>query len=136
MFKLGIMSAVLVFVFYGSGCSVIMAMHGKKDSDLSVLTLGQDRSTILTALGKPRSTEVTADGHKADIFKLQKGNAPSGGRAFFNLLMDVLSLGFWELAATPGEAKSSQELTIKIEYDKNDKFLHMLEESTNTGNFQ
>ena len=63
-----------------SGCSVFMAMKGKKDANLGALNVGQDRSIVIANLGQPSKT-VQVEGKRYDVFELERGNAPSGGRA-------------------------------------------------------
>mgnify|MGYP001569361286 CR=1 FL=1 len=67
---------VLVLSFFCSGCAVFMAMHGKKDANVGVLNIGQDRSIVLVNLGQPAKTVATEEG-RVDVFELQRGNAPS-----------------------------------------------------------
>ena len=48
------------------------------------------------------------------------GNEPSGGRALGHAIMDVLTLGVWEVVGTPIEAASSSRMRLTIVY-KDDK---------------
>ena len=56
-----------------------------------------------------------------DVFELQRGNAPSGGRALAHGAIDLFTLGLWEVIGTPIEAMQGESYTLTIEYDKQDK---------------
>ena len=103
-----------------NGCSVMMAMHGKEDANLGVLSIGQDRAIILANLGQPEKT-VISGGTTVDVFKLQKGNEPSAGRALGHGALDLLTFGAWEVVGTPVEAMQGKTYTLTIEYDENQK---------------
>lgn len=115
-----------------NGCSVFMAMHGKQDANLSTLSIGQDRSIVLLNLGQPEKTLAT-EGKRVDVFKLQRGNAPSGGRALGHGALDVLTLGLWEVAGTPIEAVQGETFYLTIEYDENDKVKKVVTGDTSSG---
>ena len=103
-----------------TGCSVFMAMHGKRDANLSALNIGQDRAIVIANLGQPDKT-VTTDTGRVDVFRLQRGNSPSPGRALAHGAIDLVSLGFWEVIGTPIEAMQGETYTLTVEYDKSDK---------------
>jgi len=110
----------LLLVVALSGCSIFMAMHGKRDPNLSVLRIGQDRAVVIANLGEPEKTILTENG-RVDVFRLQRGNAPSAGRALAHGALDLLTFGGWEIIGTPIEAMQGETFTLTIEYDKNDK---------------
>ena len=106
--------------FTCTGCSVFMAMHGKRDANIGALSIGQDRAIVLANLGQPDKTVTTENG-RVDVFHLERGNAPSGGRALAHGAIDLFTLGLWELIGTPIEAMQGESYTLTIEYDKQDK---------------
>ena len=118
--KAKMLVVVLLLGFFCSGCAVFMAMHGKKDANVGVLNIGQDRSVVLLNIGQPAKTLATDQG-RTDVFELQRGNAPSGGRALAHGAIDLLTFGFWEIIGTPIEAMQGETYTLTIEYDKEDK---------------
>ncbi len=114
---------VLTFiVFTSTGCSVFMAMSGKKEPNLAVLTTGQDRGLVILNLGNPVQTYVKDD-MTVDTYEVQFGNEPSGGRAIAHAAMDVLTWGAWEIVGTPVEGMQGKTQTITVEYDKNNKLV-------------
>ena len=84
------------------GCSVGMAMSGKKQPELGAVRVGATRGEIELQLGAP--IEVREEnGHRVDIYEYEIGNEPSAGRAIGHGVMDVLTLGIWEVVGTPVE---------------------------------
>lgn len=110
----------LVALLFCGGCSMFMAMHGKRDANVGALSIGQDRAIVLANIGQPSKTVTTDDG-RVDVFELQRGNAPSGGRALAHGAIDLFTLGLWEVIGTPIEAMQGESYTLTIEYDKQDK---------------
>jgi hypothetical protein len=103
-----------------ASCSVGMAMHGKEDVNLSSITVGQDRSIVVMNLGQPQKTNANEHG-RVDTYLVERGNAPSIGRAVGHAAMDVLTLGAWEIIGTPIEGFAGEEFTLTIEYGADDK---------------
>ena len=103
-----------------SGCAVGMALSGKPDTDVSALRIGQPRDEVIMIIGQPIKTMSTETG-RMDVFKCQRGNAPSGGRAIGHAVMDWLTLGVWEIIGTPVEAMSGETFYLTVNYDKEDK---------------
>jgi hypothetical protein len=97
-----------------------MAMHGNPDPNVGVLSIGQDRGIVLLNLGQPSQTLATATG-RTDVFQLERGNQLSAGRATGHAVMDLLTLGLWEVVGTPIEGFAGEEFTVTVEYDKADK---------------
>ncbi len=104
-----------------SGCSVGMALSGKKDPDLSVVRTGASRGEIELQLGKPTQTVTLDNNRRADVYAYEIGNEPSGGRAVAHGVMDVLTLGIWEVVGTPVELAQGDKHQLTIIYDQYDK---------------
>ncbi len=103
-----------------AGCAVGMAMKGKPDPNIGVLSVGQDRGIVLLNLGQPAQTMATESG-RTDVFRLERGNQQSVGRAVGHAAMDVLTLGAWEIVGTPIEGFAGEKFSLTVEYDKDDK---------------
>ena len=131
MEKLGKLFLGILLVVSLNGCSVFMAMHGKRDANISALQIGQDRAIVIANLGEPEKTVVTEEG-RVDVFRLQRGNAPSGGRALAHGALDLLTFGGWEIIGTPIEAMQGETFTLTVEYDKNDKIKKVITGETTT----
>ena len=103
-----------------AGCSVGMAMSGKPDPNISALAVGQSRDIVVLNLGQPTKT-LLADNKRTDVFELERGNQQSIGRATGHAVMDLLTLGGWELIGTPIEGFAGDTITLQIEYDEENK---------------
>jgi hypothetical protein len=103
-----------------SACSVGMAMVGKPDPNIGVLSVGQDRGIVLLNLGQPDQTLTTETG-RMDVFHLERGNQQSIGRAAGHAAMDVLTFGLWEVVGTPIEGFAGETFTVSLDYDRADK---------------
>ena len=103
-----------------AGCSVGMAMSRKSDPNISALAVGQDRDLVILNLGQPTKT-LLADNKRTDVFELERGNEQSVGRAAGHAVMDLLTLGVWELIGTPIEGFAGDMITLQIEYDEENK---------------
>ncbi|MBW7897419.1 hypothetical protein B188_04730 [Candidatus Brocadiaceae bacterium B188] len=99
-----------------SGCSVGMALSGKKDPNLSVVRVGATRGEVELALGSPTRSATTPDGRRVDVYQYEIGNEPSAGRAVGHAVLDVFTLGLWEIAGTPIEALQGNKYEMTVTY--------------------
>lgn len=101
-----------------AGCSVGMAASGNKEQDTSIIFPGSNRSVIMSKLGPPDTSRMLEDGQTEDSYLIKKGNESSSGRAWAHAGLDLLSLGLWEVVATPYElAQSEEKSRYVITYD-------------------
>ena len=108
-----------------SGCSVGMALSGSANPSLGAVRTGATRGEIELHLGSPISSTLLDGGHRADVYQYEVGNEPSAGRAAGHAVLDVLTLGLWEIAGTPIEAVQGEKYTATIVYDGNDKVVDL-----------
>jgi hypothetical protein len=109
---------LVVFSLLFSGCSVGMAASGNKEQDASIIFPGSNRAVIMSKLGPPDTSRVLEDGKTEDTYLIKQGNEASSGRAWAHAGLDLLSLGLWEVVATPYElAQSEQKSRYVITYD-------------------
>jgi len=106
-----------------TGCSVGMAMSGKPDPNLGAFGLGSPRGQVEMQLGSPTASTTLADGTRMDLYSYEIGNAPSASRAIGHGVMDVLTLGLWEVVGTPIEAWTGQTHTLTVTYDASDRVI-------------
>jgi uncharacterized protein YceK len=104
-----------------SGCSVGMAMSGKATPDMGVVKQDTTRGEVELQLGSPVSVATLDNGHVLNIYEYEVGNDPSAGRAIGHGVMDVLTLGLWEVVGTPIEGFQGDKRQVQVEYDANDK---------------
>jgi len=115
-----------------AGCSVGMALHGEQQRDLSTLQVGAERSQVETTLSAPASEVPLPDGRTQCTYFFEVGNEPSAGRAVAHGVMDVLTLGVWELVGTPIEATQGDDMQVVVIYDAASKVetFHVTERET------
>ena len=111
--------SLLMLTIILSGCSVGMAMSGKKEPDLGAIRVGATRGEVELQLGPPVAIREV-DGYRTDQYAYEIGNAPSAGRAAGHAAMGVLTLGLWEIVGTPIEASIGEKKSLTIVYDEND----------------
>lgn len=116
---------LLCSVIFLNGCSVGMALSGKREPQLQNLKKGMDIEEAHFIMRDYTPTVTfTEEGDRIEEYKIQIGNAPSGGRAIGHGIMDVLTLGAWEIIGTPVEGASSGTSIVTITY-RDDKILKL-----------
>lgn len=101
-------------------CSVGMAMSGKESPDLGALGLQKSRGEIELHLGSPIKTSYPKKGIRVDTYEYEIGNEPSAGRAIGHGVMDVLTLGAWEIIGTPIEGITGDKYHAIVTYNSKD----------------
>ena len=114
---------LVLLVIFLNGCSVGMAMSGKEQPNLGMVQVGASRGEIELTLGPPGKTATLDNGNRMDVYEYEVGNAPSAGRAAGHAVMDLLTLGLWEIIGTPVEASLGDKRILNIIYDKDDRVL-------------
>ena len=104
-----------------TGCSVVMALSGKKEPNLAAIHVGSTRQEVEMQLGQPVESIPTEYGAKTDVYEYEAGNEPSKARAFVHALYDLLTLGIYELIGTPAEASLGEMRRLPIVYGQNDR---------------
>ncbi len=99
-----------------TGCSVVMALSGKKEPNLQAIHVGSTNADVEAHLGPPVDSARTDYGARTDVYEYEVGNEPSVARAFVHLLYDVFTIGFWELIGTPVEATRGEKRRLPIYY--------------------
>jgi hypothetical protein len=95
-----------------------MAASGHKAHDTTVLFPGSNRAVVMAKLGAPETSRVLENGNIEDSYLVREGNEASSGRAWAHAGLDLLTLGLWEVVATPYELAQREEKTrFVITYD-------------------
>ena len=109
--------SLILILLWLTGCSVFMAAQGGEEYDYALLKEGTPREEILASFGEPRSSESKEDGRVIDTYELEEGDKSRPGMAGGHFVMDVLTLGIWEIAGTAIEANEGKDVTYEITYD-------------------
>jgi hypothetical protein len=124
MKQVGFWLSVLMSSFLTLGCSVYMAGNQPQKVDFGTFQSGgMARDHVIVKLGLPTSSVKHEDGTRTDIYEFYEGSATGWkvGRATFNALADIFTIGLWEIIATPTEmAIRGDKLTARAVFDKND----------------
>lgn len=121
MKNLKVIVAACAVLAAGSGCSVGMAMSGKKTPDLSVVKTDANRQDIELQLGPPAQTSSNDLGGVTAIYDYEVGNDPSAGRAIGHAFGDLVTLGLWEVVGTPVEGVQGDKYRLTVVYDKDNR---------------
>lgn len=85
------------------------------------------RDIVIEKLGAPKSSVKNADGTREDIYEFYEGSATGWkiGRGLFHLGADIVSLGLWEIAATPSGyvLKETGKMTARANFDTSDRLM-------------
>lgn len=111
------LSAIVVLL---QGCSVGMALSGDENPDLGAVRVGATRGEVEMHLGSPVQSATLAGGRRADTYEYEIGDEPSAGRAIGHGVMDVLTLGLWEIVGTPIEGVQGERYRATLTYGEND----------------
>jgi hypothetical protein len=102
-----------------------MAVSGNDNPDLGAVRVGATRGEVQMQLGSPVRTTTLPDGTRTDLYEYEIGNEPSAARAIGHGVMDVLTLGAWEIIGTPIEGFQGQKYQATIAYDQEDKVMEV-----------
>lgn len=122
--KLIVMLSVFLFASGIGGCSVGMAASGRPDPNLSVLRVGATQGEVELQLGGPIATTQANGGNQTNLYEYKMGAEASPGRAVAHGVLDVLTLGLWEVVGTPVEATQlGTKYRVSVTYDANGRVI-------------
>lgn len=98
-----------------------MAVSGQKEPNLGAIRVGATRGEVELQLGHPVSVVTAEDGGCAATYEYEIGNEPSTGRAIGHGVLDVLTLGVWEIIGTPIEACQGKKRQVIVNYGPDDR---------------
>lgn len=133
MARLLTMAGAVVSLALLAGCSVGMALSGSSNPDIGSIRIGSTRGEVEMQLGSPVRTHAAEGSTRTDIYQYEIGNEPSPGRAVAHGVMDVLTLGIWEIAGTPIEAFQGEKYEATVTYDEQDRVANIKTRKTGGG---
>lgn len=117
------LSALSPIIF--SGCAVYMAAKGRPEPIALGTVIGEDRNKMITSFGPPKES-VDSDGGRVEVYEYKSGTQPAPWRAVVHGILDLSSLGLWEVVGTPIEMAQSGKERITVEYDESGKVVNIL----------
>ena len=106
-----------------AGCSVVLAARQPDAKDMSVLTPGTPRSTVVGELGPP-AWSGERDGSKVEVFAFVDGYSKpvKAARAFFHGAADFFTHWLWEVIGTPTEVIfTGSKMRVEVVYDEQER---------------
>ena len=117
----------LLLIFMFTSCSVFMAAN-KKGVGFDEISQCKTKSCLLSKGVEPLDSKKNEGGVLVETYKVRKPTG-SASRAAMHGLLDVATLGIWEVAGTPIEGSMNKEefITIKAFYQKDNETIQHVE---------
>lgn len=128
-FIIKILATILAVMLILSGCSVYLA-NSRKTGDVNMMFACRTRTCLLTQGAQPIQCKRAKSGELTK--ELLKAHKPhnSVARASVNGMMDLYTLGLWELIATPVEIATLERQGIyffQVDYTKDGETIQKME---------
>jgi len=109
-----------------TGCAVYLAGKGHPGAHLEALGVGSSEQNVEHELGAPSSSEPLGAGKRLSTYRVELTKQPNYARATAHLLLDLVSLGIWELPGSIYELWSGHRKgDVGIVYGPNDRVLEI-----------
>ena len=102
-----------------ASCSVYMAAKKPEKKNLNVLRIGNSRDAVVGELGVPDKSGKNDEGLLVETWSFKQGEhkATKIVRAASHGVLDVATLGLWEVIGTPLEGAIEQDKKTYISWD-------------------
>ena len=108
-----------------TGCAVYLAHKGHPGAHLGVLGVGTSEQHVEQEIGTPSSSELLGAGKRLSIYRVELTKQPNYARSTAHLILDIVTLGIWELPGSIYELSSGHRRgDVGIVYGPDD---HVLE---------
>ncbi len=114
-----------------AGCSVADSMSGEPGVDVSLVTPGATRATVESKLGSPVRSWVSEHGVGYSLYQFDIGVPPNAWTTAANVVMDIATVGFWEVAwETEEHLKQSDRKSgrVVVSFDEKGVVLGLFDE--------
>jgi len=126
MKELRFLFTLFFMLLFAQGCSVDIAFKNPSKVDIEGLenSKGVDHSYVLSQCGTPISWYKNEDGGRTETYTFYEGSSGAGQRGVFHLIVDLATLGAWEIIAFPFELVArGDQLIAKAVFDADDKLV-------------
>ncbi len=126
MAKTWVTALVATYVLAAStGCAVYLAGKGRPGTNLDALGVGTSEQHVEHEIGTPSSSEPLGAGKRLSTYRVELTKQPNYARSTVHLLLDLVTLGIWELPGSIYELRSEHRNgDVGIVYGPDD---HVLE---------
>jgi hypothetical protein len=127
MAKTWITALVAAYVLATStGCAVYLAHKGHPGAHLEALGVGTSEQEVEHELGTPSSSEPLGAGKRLSTYRVELAKQPNYARSTVHLLLDLATLGIWELPGSIYELWSGHRKgDVGIVYGSDDRVLEV-----------
>jgi hypothetical protein len=102
-----------------------MAAKGSPEPYAGAPRVGQDRNAVIANFGTPKqSTDL--NGRRLETYEYKTGDKPSPWRAVVHGVLDLSTLGIWEIIGTPIEMSQGEKVQVSVEYDEAGRVCNVL----------
>ncbi len=126
-----------------TGCAVYLAHKGQPGAHFEALGVGTSEQNVEHELGTPSSSELLGAGKRLSTYRVELTKKPNYARATVHLLLDLVSLGIWELPGSIYELSSGHRKgDVGIVYGPDNRVLEVRDyqaiqvQTVSTGNPQ
>jgi hypothetical protein len=89
-----------------TGCAVYLAHKGHPGAHLEALGVGTSEQKVEHELGTPSSSDPLGAGKRLSTYRVELTKQPNYARSTVHLLLDLATLGIWELPGSIYELRS------------------------------
>jgi len=89
-----------------TGCAVYLAHKGHPGAHLEALGVGTSEQNVEHELGTPSSSEPLGAGKRLSRYRVELTKQPNYARSTVHILLDLATLGIWELPGSIYELSS------------------------------
>ena len=127
MAKTWITAFLTAYVLAAStGCAVYLAHKGHPGAHLEALGVGTSEQHVEHELGTPSSREPLGAGKRLSTYRVELTKQPNYARSTVHLLLDLVTLGIWELPGSIYELSSGHRKgDVGIVYGPDDRVLEV-----------
>jgi hypothetical protein len=123
LLTLTVLASAMLFLL--GGCSVAMALGGKKEPDLAAVRVGCSRGEVEQVLGKSKQVASLENGQRMEVYNYETNHEPNPPRAITHGALDVFTLGIWEVVGTPIELNIGDKQSLCVVYGPDDRVVSL-----------
>jgi len=109
-----------------TGCAVYLAHKGHPGAHLEARGVASTEQDVGQELGTPSSSEPLGAGKRLSRYRVELAKQPNYARSTVHLLLDLVTLGVWELPGSVYELSSEhRQGDVGIVYGPDDRVLEI-----------